>query len=240
MSILDTITPAGPWTFDQAVTDAFDDMLSRSIPAHDTMRDLTTALAVRYARAQPAGRVVDLGCSRGRALAPIAQALGHQRSYVAVDTSAPMRAAAAETLAEYVDAGACEVRATDLRHDFPDDAPAAVILSVLTLQFTPIEYRHAILTRAHDALMPGGALLLVEKVLGDDHHLDQALTETYHAMKGAHGYSADAIARKAASLEGVLVPVTDAWNRELLRAAGFTHVDTYWRALNFAGYLAVR
>lgn len=236
----DNVTPTGAWTFDDKVTDAFDDMLARSIPAYDSMRDLTTRLAVHYAQQNPTGRIVDLGCSRGRALLPVAQQLGTTRSYLGTDVSAPMRAAARTTLARYVDAGACEIRDTDLRTNYPDDAPAAVTLSVLTLQFTPIEYRHSILRRAHDNLVPGGALLLVEKVLGDDFHLDSAFTACYRTLKGSHGYTPHAIQQKAASLEGVLVPVTAGWNRDLLRSAGFTHVDSYWRAFNFAAWVAVR
>lgn len=236
----DEVRASGRWEFDGAVTDVFDDMLARSIPGYAVMRETTSALAARYVARAPAGRVVDLGCSRGRALLPIAERFGTSRRYVAVDRSAPMRAAASVTLAEYVAAGVCEVRDTDLRHAFPDDEPAAVVLCVLTLQFTPLEYRQEILHRIHDNLVPGGALLLVEKVLGADHHLDDAFTELYYEMKGARGYSPDAIARKRAALEGVLVPVTDAWNRDLLRSAGFTHVDTYWRHLQFTGYVAVR
>ena len=48
------------------------------------------------------------------------------------------------------------------------------------------------------------------------------------------------IERKKESLEGVLVPVTADWNVELLKEAGFKHVDCYWRHLNFAGWVAVK
>lgn len=38
MSERDHVMPAGPWQFDQQVTDAFDDMLQRSIPQYNAMR----------------------------------------------------------------------------------------------------------------------------------------------------------------------------------------------------------
>jgi tRNA (cmo5U34)-methyltransferase len=44
----------------------------------------------------------------------------------------------------------------------------------------------------------------------------------------------------ALSLEGVLVPVTAAWNEYLLRSAGFSHVDCFWRWMNFAAWVAVK
>src|SRR5882724_9226717 len=53
----------------------------------------------------------------------------------------------------------------DLRTDFPK-VSASVILSVLTIQFTPMEHRLRILEDVHASLLPGGALIFVEKVIG--------------------------------------------------------------------------
>ena len=47
-------------------------------------------------------------------------------------------------------------------------------------------------------------------------------------------------AGESVALEGVLVPVTASWNAELLRSAGFTDVDVFWRWLNFAGFVAIK
>ena len=59
-------------------------------------------------------------------------------------------------------------------------------------------------------------------------------------MKAANGYSQEEIERKRLALEGVQVPLTASWNEQTLRAAGFRHVEMYWRHLNFAAWLAVR
>lgn len=66
------------------------------------------------------------------------------------------------------------------------------------------------------------------------------LGELHHDEKRAAGYSEDEITRKALQLEGALVPVTAAWNVDLLRSAGFRDVDCFWRSLNFAAWVAVR
>jgi tRNA (cmo5U34)-methyltransferase len=42
------------------------------------------------------------------------------------------------------------------------------------------------------------------------------------------------------ALEGVLVPVTAAWNEQLLKGAGFSQVECFWRWMNFAGWVAVK
>ncbi|MFZ5852265.1 MAG: methyltransferase domain-containing protein [Actinomycetota bacterium] len=232
----DRVMPTGKWEFDEEVTAVFEDMLARSIPDYAQMRALTTDLALRYAVRDT--YIVDLGCSRGGALAPIVDALGTSCRYRGFEVSAPMREAAAARFA-HLGPAYCRIEDVDLRKALPV-RNASVVLSVLTLQFTPIEYRQAIVQRAFDALVPGGALLLVEKVLGSDAEMDALLVERYYTMKGEHGYTAEQIAAKRESLEGVLVPITAEWNEHLLRRAGFAHVECYWRCLNFAGWVAVR
>ncbi len=233
----DQVTPGSKWVFDADVTDAFDDMLERSIPQYDVMRDACHALAMRYAK--PRTVICDIGCSRGGAMERIVSALGAQNQHIGLEISPPMLEAARARFEGYIACGVVDIREADLRTaTIPSNA--SVIMSVLTVQFVPIEYRQAILSRAYEALNPGGVLILVEKVLGASASLDEAFTGIYYGMKREHGYDEEAIARKRAALEGVLVPVTEGMNREFLRAAGFTHIDTFWRWMNFAGWVAVK
>jgi tRNA (cmo5U34)-methyltransferase len=132
-----------------------------------------------------------------------------------------------------------EILNTDLRHEYPG-VDASVVLSVLTLQFIPIEYRQKIVANIYDSLRPGGAFLLVEKILGRDSFTNELFIETYLKRKGANGYSQEEINRKRESLEGVLVPVTSLWNEDLLKVAGFKHVECYWRHLNFAAWIGIK
>lgn len=225
------------WEFDASVTACFDDMLRRSIPQYDVMRQTVFDLASRYA--QPKTAIIDLGCSRGEALAPLIDKFGVYNRHIGVETSPPMLEACRARFKGLIDVGVVEVLDMDLRQKFPP-ATASVVLSVLTLQFIPINYRQHIVQKAYDHLTPGGCLLLVEKLLGSDATIDKVLTASYANLKAANGYSPDDIDRKALSLEGVLVPVTAAWNEELLKQAGFRHIDCFWRWMNFAGWLAVK
>lgn len=227
----DQTIPSGKWVFDKAVTDVFDDMLERSIPDYAGMRRTTTELSVRFA--QPKTALVDLGCSRGAAIKPIFEELKESVSYFGIEVSEPMRQAAIDELPY------ATILDTDLRHDYPP-VRASVTLAVLTLQFIPIEYRQEIIQRVYDSTTKGGAFLLVEKVLGGDSFSNQLLIDTYLSRKGENGYTAEQIARKRESLEGVLVPVTADWNAEMLRTAGFSHVECYWRHLNFAAWIGIK
>lgn len=231
MSNRDEVMPTGKWKFDQKVTAVFDDMLERSIPDYSGMRRTTTELALRFA--QPRTAIVDLGCSRGQALRPIIDVRGDQNSYLGVEISEPMRAAAKTVIPE------AEIVDIDLRDAYPQ-LPASVTLSVLTLQFVPIEYRQQIIQQAYKNTTVGGIFLLVEKVLGMDAFADTTLVATYLARKGENGYTQEQIVAKRRSLEGVLVPVTADWNVQMLERAGFKHVECYWRHLNFAAWFAVK
>jgi tRNA (cmo5U34)-methyltransferase len=233
----DQVVPSGAWAFDAEVAHVFDDMLQRSIPQYDVMRRTVFELACAFVRDKAA--IVDLGCSRGEALAPFVQKFGAYNTYVGVDVSEPMLDAARERFQGMINAGLVDIRHCDLRTAYPP-ARACVTLCVLTLQFTPIEHRQRILRQIYQHTLPGGALILVEKVLGATADLDATMIDRYYTMKAEHGYTQEQIERKRLSLEGVLVPVTAKWNEELLRTAGFTQIDCFWRWMNFAAWVAIR
>lgn len=225
------------WAFDAQVTAVFDNMLERSIPQYPVMRQACVDLACGFI--QPDTDVVDLGCSRGEALAPLIDRHAEQNRFVGVEVSPPMLEAARARFAADIAGGSVAIEPLDLRTDYPE-VNASVTLCVLTLQFTPIEYRAHILRRIWESTVPGGALILVEKVLGSTAAMDAELVRNYYALKRHNGYAENEIERKRLSLEGRLVPVTAGWNEELLRAAGFVETECFWRWMNFAGWVAVR
>lgn len=234
---VDHVMPDGRWQFDSQVTDVFDDMLQRSIPQYNAMRMVVFEVAGRFVK--PGTAIVDLGCSRGEALAPFVSTFGADNEYIGLEISGPMIDAARTKFAGHPHGNRVTITRADLRHEFPS-VTSSLVLSVLTLQFTPIEYRQKIIRRVFESLAPGGAFILVEKVLGATADLDDAFVDLFLRIKKQNGYSQSEIDRKRLSLEGVLVPVTARWNEELLREEGFASVDCFWRHLNFAGWVAVK
>ena len=233
----DEVMPEGKWTFDDDVTEVFDEMLERSIPQYDVMRKSVFDLACKYR--QRGTTILDLGASRGEAIAPFVRKFGMHNQYACVEISSPMYSVLLKRFKGSLDNGLMTLWSMDLREEFPP-CSCSVILSILTIQFTPIEYRMKILREVYKHLQPGGAFIFVEKVLGNGHEINEMMVETYHDMKKDNGYTQDQIDRKKLSLEGVLVPVTASMNEELLRSAGFTCIDCFWRWMNFAGWIAIR
>lgn len=235
--VVDRTQPDGAWKFDASVTAAFPDMLKRSIPQYDIMRESVFSLGSAFVK--DGTDVVDLGCSRGDALEPFVERFGAHNKFVGLEVSEPMLAAARERFARYIDSKLVSIREHDLRKGYPY-VNASLTLSVLTLQFIPIEHRQRVVQDVYDKTVAGGAFVLVEKILGETARLDKLFVDDYYKMKAANGYSQEDIERKKLSLEGVLVPVTAGWNVELLKQAGFRQIDCFWRFLNFGGWIAVK
>lgn len=237
MSTRDSILPDSHWQFNTEVTDAFDDMLRRSIPQYEVMRQSVANLAMPYVKRGTA--IVDLGCSRGEALAPFVDRYAAACRFIGVEISPPMLEASRERYRGYINCNIVDIQECDLRTDYPNIS-ASVTLSILTLQFTPLEYRHSILRKVYENTVSGGVFILVEKVLGSTAEINETFIKQYYDLKQANGYSQEQIDRKRLSLEGVLVPLTAKWNEEALAAAGFSHIDCFWRWMNFAGWIAVK
>ena len=229
--------PGGRWVFDDSVTQVFDDMLRRSIPQYDVMRRAVFDVGCRFVR--PGTDIVDLGCSRGEAIAPFVARYGAENRYVGVEVSQPMLEACRRRFHDLTASGVVRLLDLDLRRDYPR-VQASVTLAVLTLQFTPIEYRQRIVRDVWKHLAQNGAFIMVEKILGATADLDALLVDRYHQMKRESGYTQEEIDRKRLALEGVLVPMTARWNEELLAQAGFAQVDCFWRWMNFAAWVAIK
>jgi tRNA (cmo5U34)-methyltransferase len=109
-----------------------------------------------------------------------------------------------------------------------------------TLQFIEPEHRDTLLKRIFDGLNEGGLLVLSEKVVDEDDHMESLLVDLHHEHKRRNRYSSLEVARKRAALENVLVPETVATHRERLRNAGFSRTGVWLRYFNFVSIIAIR
>ena len=228
------------FVFNEDVAKVFPDMIKRSVPGYPTIVENLGVLAAQFA--QPHSALYDLGCSLGA----VTQALRrHVRAddcrVIAVDNSPAM----VERCSEYLHAQdsmfqellPVEVLEADILT--LDLQPASLVALNFTLQFVAPEQRLELLTRIRQALLPGGALILSEKLRFEDAAEHELLGELHLAFKRANGYSELEIAQKRSAIENVMKPDSLEQHRERLLAAGFSKVVPWFQCLNFASLIAL-
>lgn len=223
--------------FNESVARVFDNMLERSVPFYKECQSMVVELTKD--QVQPGTTVYDLGCSTGTLIKNLTQAIPKKSKvrFVGIDNSAPMLKKAKRKLKSHQDR--CELVEADLNEKF-EITDASVIVMNYTLQFIPPKKRAAMLKRLHKALLPGGCLILIEKVRGENAELNDAFIDQYYRYKREHGYSRMEISKKREALENVLVPLKPSENVKLLGRAGFGTVDVFFKWFNFAGFLALK
>lgn len=233
----DPLRAPGPFRFDNDVVAVFPDMIRRSVPGYETVIAMSGLLAGRYARSGSC--VYDLGCSLG------ATTLSMRRhitvadcKIIGIDNSPAMIERCQELIAMDDGAASVELRENDILDT--ELAGASMVVLNYTLQFVPLEERQRLLQRIADALMPGGILVLSEKVVFPDETLNQLNIDLHHDFKRAHGYSDLEIAGKRDSIENVLVPESLDQHRQRLRNAGFGSSDVWFQCFNFASIIALK
>ncbi|MEO1881423.1 MAG: carboxy-S-adenosyl-L-methionine synthase CmoA [Methylococcales bacterium] len=223
--------------FDSAVVNVFPDMIQRSVPGYQTIIYAIGLLAARYARDHSV--CYDLGCSLGAATL----SMRHQMSakhckIIAVDNSAAMLQQFKKNLQD--DKGEIEVDVVcaDIR-DLCIENASVVVLN-FTLQFLPVADRDAFLKKIYQGLLPGGILILSEKLSFEDEKQQTLQTDLHHLFKKSQGYSDMEISQKRSALDNVLIAETFANHQQRLQAVGFSSVAVWFQYFNFASIVAIK
>ncbi len=228
------------FVFNEDVVRVFPDMIKRSVPGYPTIVENLGVLAAQFA--QPHTALYDLGSSLGAVTQSLRR---HVRTddcrVIAIDNSSAM----VERCREYLNAQdsmfqeLLPVQVIDGDILSLDFAPASVIAMNFTLQFIAPDLRLGLLQRIRQALVPGGALILSEKLRFADEQEHDLLTDLHVAFKRANGYSELEIAQKRSAIENVMKPDSLEEHRERLLAAGFSKVVPWFQCLNFASLIAL-
>lgn len=225
------------FAFDASVARVFPDMIKRSVPGYSTIIANTGLLAGRFA--VEASCCYDLGCSLGASTLAMRQNIQMENcSIVAVDNSSAMLDRCQSVIDVDTHDIPVELRLDDIRKT--PIADASVVVLNFTLQFIPPPERDAMLERIYQAMLPGGVLILSEKVCFEDEHVQALTTDLHHAFKRAHGYSDLEIAQKRSAIENVMIPETLPAHQRRLTAAGFSSIDVWFQCFNFASLVAIK
>lgn len=225
------------FAFTAAVADVFPDMVRRSVPGYETVISQLGVLARRYAQAN--SNIYDLGCSLGAStLAMALQVREPKVHYIGVDNSEAMIQRCEQRLERQLPAGSFQTICADIC-EVPMQQASVIVLN-FTLQFIEPAARQALMQRIYEALLPGGILVLSEKIKFADPGEQAFMTELYMEFKRANGYSELEISQKRSALENVLIPDTLEIHQERLSLAGFKQTAVWFQNLVFASILAVK
>ena len=225
--------------FGKKTAAVFDDMLGRSVPFYAEIQRMIGELVTDFAAEDTA--IYDLGCSTGTTFLQIAQTVPRERNvrYVGIDSSPEMLEKARTKLSGSDFDRPFELECADLNAGVQIN-DASVVLMVLTLQFVRPLYRQRLIRSIYEGLTENGALILVEKVLGENSTFNRLFINHYYEMKRENGYSDLEIAQKREALENVLIPYRLEENKELLYEQGFRHVDVFFKWYNFCAIIATK
>ncbi len=234
------LTQVSDFAFNEDVVRVFPDMIKRSVPGYPTIVENLGVLAAHFA--QPDSLLYDLGCSLGATSQALRRHVRHSNCRVlAVDNSSAMVTRCREYLhaqdSMFQELLPVEVIEADILQLALQ--PCSLVALNFTLQFIAPEQRLGLLQRIRQALLPGGALLLSEKLQFEDAHDQQLLTELHLNFKRANGYSDLEIAQKRSALENVMLTDSLETHRQRLLDAGFSRVILWFQCINFASLIAL-
>jgi tRNA (cmo5U34)-methyltransferase len=224
------------FAFDDAVARVFPDMIKRSVPGYSMIIPMIGIITEQYA--QKNTHLYDLGCSLGASLLAMRHGVKvDDCTVVGIDNAAAML----KRCQSYVDIDDATIPVELYEGDITAFAykKASVVTLNFTLQFIQLEKRHALIQQLFDALEPGGALILSEKICFDQP--EQTLQQELHwDFKRANGYSDLEVSQKRSALENVLVPETAQAHIDRLKSVGFSQACSWYQCFNFTSFIAVK
>lgn len=210
------------WEFNESVAKDFDNHVSASVPGYEWFHDYIVRLAEFYIEDNDS--ILDIGCSTGTLLRDIKRNLSNRDFYIAgVDKSSSMIELAKSNLQDpkvkFFDGDILDF------FDFTDSSMRlSFITIVLTLQFLSYEDRLKVLKTCRSRLKEGGVVVVVEKIIQEDGHMQKMFDEIYQEMKFENGLSKDSLFDKTLSLRGKMKPLNSLENEELFYKSGFDHI----------------
>jgi tRNA (cmo5U34)-methyltransferase len=223
--------------FGDEVVSVFDDMVNRSVPYYQEIQRMIGEMGGDFAT--PGSNLYDLGCSTGNSMLILDKTVDPDVTFMGIDDSPEMLQKCEAKLKKHGIKREYEMRLGDLNTRIDIDNASLVNLC-LTLQFVRPLHRESLVKNIFDNLREKGALILVEKVLGEYNLVNRLFTNYYYDMKRRHNYSETEISQKREALENILIPYKLKDNKFMLEKCGFNYIDVFFKWYNFCGIVAVK
>ncbi len=225
------------FSFDKAVSDAFDDMVDRSVPCYRTLIANIGPIAAYFLR--PNTNCYDLGCSHGAAALSIFNCLPHDSITIhAIDNSSAMIEQCNQLVTQakasaWINTLLEDINTTDIQN-------ASVVVLNLTLQFLPLDQRHELLKKIVTGMNTGGACILTEKIILQNSTTEELFQVLHANFKSANQYSQLEISQKRKAIENVLTRESLDDHQQRLLDVGFSKVTLWFQCLNFVSFIAIK
>ncbi len=218
--------------FDEAVASVFDDMLSRSVPFYNEVRQLIISIII--SQEEENKKVLDLGSSTAKFLLDLNSQMKTNMRLKGIDNSKAMLQRANQKCQAF---GAnIELSYADmLDYEYKDED---IVVANYTLQFIRPIHRVKLVEKISNSLKDNGTFIFSEKVVFKDKVLDKELIDIYYNYKKEQGYSQYEISQKREALENVLIPFTIEENIQMCKDAGFKKITTIFQWANFVTFVA--
>ncbi len=219
------------WKFNKLTVPDFDNHVKKSVPFYDISHDLTTQLSSFFLKEKSV--CYDLGSSTGTLLDKILRHnFDKKLKLIGIDESKAMIIKAKKKFSK-IEFKKTKLEKLKLKKN-------DLTISLYTMQFVQPRYRQLIYDRIFRSLNWGGALILFEKIRGNDARFQDIMNFLYFDFKKINGLSKEEILNKELSLRSVLDPYTLKANLDFLKRAGFKDVMPICQYLSFVGLLAIK
>jgi len=221
--------------FDKNIVEVFDDMVIRSVPGYKLMLEII-GLAGRIYPINNSN-IYDLGCSTGAATLSVYSNLKVDSVKIfSIDNSQEMIERCEKKFSQ-IEANIQFICDDITKIEFKN---ASLIILNLTLQFIDPGKRSTLVKRIFDSLLPGGALIISEKIIHEDDKTNKNLIYLHESFKRENGYSETEIYKKRKAIENVLIPESIEQHLKRLSDVGFKKPLVQMQCINFASFLAVK
>ena len=167
-------------------------------------------------------RVYDIGCSTGNLIRVLKKHNKTNTQYIGIDK------------AENLTNGKEDVYNMDLQDWKAESFCFGACL--FTLQFLPLALRKQVLKELYDNLLPGGAIIVSEKIFLEDGYIQDVLNFSHYDFK-RKSFESQEILSKQVDLRYIMRPLTKNENLELFKEAGFKKVTSFWQSLHFKAWI---
>lgn len=233
------VSQVGDFQFNKSVAENFDSHVRKSVPFYDEIQRMVTEMSDWFIH--PDSIVYDLGTSTGETILGLTahQITRHRErslQFVGIDNSEEMLDIARKRLNSYPNI-------TLYKHDLNNSiqvTSASFVTMLYTLQFVRPDVRQRLINDIYCGLLDNGALVIVEKIVGNNPKFNEIWIELYNDLKLRNKLTLENIKAKADSLRGILLSYSQDKIITMLEKAGFTDIDIFFKWYNFIGIVAVK